>query len=82
MENLSFDWRTVERPKAIEMAYESKIGAVAVAGERVEDLRFALRLTNLDKKALAEMQAESERLRARSRSNGQRRRRPNSSSTP
>jgi TonB family protein len=67
MENLSFDWRTVERPKAIEMAYESKIGAVAVAGERVEDLRFALRLTNLDKKALAEMQVESERLRARSR---------------
>jgi TonB family protein len=63
MENLSFDWHTLERPKAVEVAYQSRIGAVAVAGERVEDIRFKLRVTQLDKQALADMQAESERQR-------------------
>jgi TonB family protein len=62
MDQLSFDWRMVERPKTVEASYESRIRAITVGGERVEDVRFAMRLTNLDKKALAEMQAEGERL--------------------
>lgn len=67
MEKLRVDWGAVERPKSAEMAYSTRIGAIAAAGERVEDVRVALRLTNIDKDALAELDELGARERERQR---------------
>jgi hypothetical protein len=57
--------RITEKPKTVDIAYDGRIGTAAAAGERVDDIRFALRLTNIDKKTLAELKALQEREQAR-----------------
>jgi TonB family protein len=64
MDDLRFDWRTLERPQTVDIAYDSRIGAIVAAGERVEDVHVAVRVTNLDKKTMAEMKAATDRQRA------------------
>jgi TonB family protein len=61
MRGMTFTSRVTEKPKTIDMAYESGIKTIAVAGEQVDDLRFAMRLANIDKKAIADLKAAGER---------------------
>lgn len=61
MDELRFEARTTEHPKSVDMAYDSRIGAIGIAGERVEDVHFGMRVVNLDRKVLAEFKAASER---------------------
>ncbi|WP_323143031.1 DUF945 family protein [Massilia phyllosphaerae] len=65
MNALRFSSRMTEKPKTIDIAYDARIGSVAVAGEQVDDIRFALRVTGIDKKAMAELKALQERRQAR-----------------
>jgi TonB family protein len=57
MDDLRFGWRTVERPTTVDFHFQNRIGSIAAAGEKVEDVRFDMRFTNLDKDAIAELQA-------------------------
>jgi TonB family protein len=57
--------RITEKPKTVDIAYDGRIGTAAAAGERVDDIRVALRVTNIDKKTLAEFKALQERQQAR-----------------
>jgi TonB family protein len=57
--------RITEKPKTVDIAYDGRIGTAAAAGERVDDIRVALRVTNIDKKTLAEFKALQERRQAR-----------------
>lgn len=66
MDDLRFEARTVEHPKSMDIAYDSRIGGIQVAGERIEDVHFGMRVLNLDKKVMAEFKAASERQQAQS----------------
>jgi TonB family protein len=61
MRGMTFTSRVTEKPKTVDMAYESGIKTIAVAGEQVDDLRFAMRFANIDKKAIADLKAAGER---------------------
>jgi uncharacterized protein YdgA (DUF945 family) len=63
LDDLRFDWRTVERPKAVDMAFQYRIGAIEAAGEKVEDVRFDVRMVNIDRASMVALQAASERQR-------------------
>jgi TonB family protein len=63
MEDLRMDWRTVERPKAIDMRFQQRIGSISAAGEKVEDIRFDMRIVNVDRAAMVALQAAGERQR-------------------
>jgi TonB family protein len=63
MDDLRFISRTVERPKTVDMHFESRIGTVAAAGEKVEDVHVAVRVMNIDKASLAALQAAGQRQR-------------------
>lgn len=65
MNALRLSSRMTEKPKAIDIAYDGRIGSAVAAGERVDDIRFALRVTNIDKKAMAELKALQEQQQAR-----------------
>jgi TonB family protein len=64
MDDLNFSSRTVERPKTVDVQFQYGIGAISAAGEKVEDVRFAMRLVNIDKAALVSLQAATEKQRA------------------
>jgi TonB family protein len=61
MRGMSFASRLVEKPKTVDMVYESGIKTIAMAGEQVDDLRFAMRFSGIDKKAMADLKAAGER---------------------
>lgn len=63
MDDLRFTSRTVEHPKTVDMHFENRIGAIAAAGEKVEDVHVAVRFMNIDKAALTALQAARERQR-------------------
>lgn len=63
MNDLSAGWRTVERPKAIDMQFQQRIGSIEAAGEKIEDLRFDMRLVNIDRASMVALQAAEERQR-------------------
>lgn len=63
MNDLRMDWRTVERPKTIDMQFQQRIGSIAAAGEKVEDVRFDMRIVNVDRASMVAMQAAGERQR-------------------
>jgi len=65
MNALRLSARMTEKPKTVDIAYDARIGSVAVAGEQVDDIRFALRVTGIDKKAMAELKALQERQQAK-----------------
>lgn len=64
MNALRFSSRMTEKPKTIDLTYDSRVGSIVVAGEQVDDIRFALRVTSIDKKAMAELKALQERQQA------------------
>ncbi|CAH0161249.1 hypothetical protein SRABI118_00765 [Massilia sp. Bi118] len=64
MDDLRMDWRTVERPKTVDMQFQQRIGSIAAAGEKVEDVRFDMRIVNIDRASMVAMQAAGERQRA------------------
>ncbi|MFC5550987.1 DUF945 family protein [Massilia aerilata] len=63
MNDLRMDWRTVERPKTIDMQFQQRIGSIAAAGEKIEDVRFDMRIVNVDRASMVAMQAAGERQR-------------------
>lgn len=65
MNGMRFASRVTEKPKTVDIAYENRIGSIAVAGEQVDDIRFALRVTNLGKQAMADLKTAGDKLKAR-----------------
>jgi uncharacterized protein YdgA (DUF945 family) len=63
MNDLTVDWHTVERPKTIDMQIQQRIGSISAAGEKVEDLRFDMRVVNIDRASMVALQAAGERQR-------------------
>jgi hypothetical protein len=63
MDDLRVASRIVEHPKTVDLHFENRIGAIAAAGEKVEDVRVSLRVINIDKASLAALQAAGERQR-------------------
>jgi TonB family protein len=59
--NSGFD----ERAKTAEMSYNLGIKSITMAGQRIDDLRMALRITNLDKQMLVNMKIAGEKIKAR-----------------
>lgn len=65
MNGLRLSSRVTEKPKTVDMAYDSRINSTTAAGERVDDIRMALRLTSIDKKTLVDLKALQEKQQAR-----------------
>jgi TonB family protein len=63
MDDLSMSWRTVERSKTVDMQFQQRIGSIAAAGEKVEDVRFDMRIVNIDRASMVALQAAGERQR-------------------
>lgn len=63
MNDLRAEWRTIERPKTIDMQFQQRIASIEAAGEKIEDVRFDMRLVNLDRAAMVALQAAGERQR-------------------
>jgi TonB family protein len=63
MDDLRMDWRTTERPKTIDMQFQQRIGSISAAGEKLEDVRFDMRIVNVDRAAMVALQAAGERQR-------------------
>jgi uncharacterized protein YdgA (DUF945 family) len=63
MDDWRMDWRTVERPKTVDMQFQQRIGSISAAGEKVEDVRFDLRIVNIDRTSMVALQAAGERQR-------------------
>jgi TonB family protein len=63
MNDTTVSWRTVERPKAVDMQLQYRIGSIEAAGEKVEDLHFDMRMVNLDRASMVALQAAGERQR-------------------
>ena len=64
IKDLRAEWRTTEKPKTVDMQFQQRIGSFEAAGEKVEDVRFDMRLVNLDRTAMVALQAANERQRA------------------
>jgi TonB family protein len=65
LEGISIDSSFTERAKTAEIGYELGIKGITVAGQRVDDIRMALRITNLDKQVLLNMKAAGEKNKAK-----------------
>jgi uncharacterized protein YdgA (DUF945 family) len=63
MNDLRMDWRTVEHPKTIDMQFQQRIGSIEAAGEKIDDVRFDLRIVNVDRAAMVALQAANARQR-------------------
>lgn len=59
LDDLRFESRTIQHPTSADLVYDSRIGAIGAAGERIEDVHFGMRIVNMDKQALAELEAAS-----------------------
>jgi TonB family protein len=63
-EGIYFESAMAERPKTVDVRYGGGVKAVTVAGERVDDVHWAIRIDNIDKHALAALKAASEKNKA------------------
>jgi TonB family protein len=63
MDDLRVNWRTTERPKTVDMQFQQRIGSISAGGEKVEDVRFDMRIVNVDRAAMVALQAAGERQR-------------------
>jgi uncharacterized protein YdgA (DUF945 family) len=63
MNGLRMDWRTVEHPNTVDMQFQQRIGSIEAAGEKVEDVRFDMRIVNIDRASMVALQAAGERQR-------------------
>jgi uncharacterized protein YdgA (DUF945 family) len=63
LNDLRASWRSLEKPKTVDMQFQQRIASIEAAGEKIEDLRFDMRLVNLDRASMVALQAEGERQR-------------------
>lgn len=63
MDDVRVGWRSVEHPKSVDMLIQQRVGSIAAAGEKVEDIRFDMRFVNIDRASMAALQAAGERRR-------------------
>jgi len=63
LNELSATWRTSEKPKTVDMQFQQRIASIEAAGEKIEDVRFDMRLVNVDRASMAALEAQGERLR-------------------
>ena len=63
MDDVRVGWRSVEHPKSIDMLIQQRVGAISAAGEKVEDIRFDMRVVNIDRASMAALQEAGERRR-------------------
>lgn len=63
MNDLRVEWRTIEKPKTVDMQFQQRIASFEAAGEKIEDVRFDMHLVNLDRAAMVALQAAGERQR-------------------
>lgn len=61
LNDMRFSSRVTEKPKTVDMAFENRIGSAVAAGEQVDDIRYAVRITNIDKQALVDLKTAGER---------------------
>lgn len=61
IDDMRVEAETTEHPRTLDMRYDNRIGAIGVAGERIEDVHFGMRIVNVDKQVLAEFKAANER---------------------
>jgi TonB family protein len=61
LEGLHQDSVVSEHARTTEMRYDMGIKGISVGSERIDDLRMAMRVTNIDKKALADMKAAGDK---------------------
>lgn len=54
----------IERPKAVDIAYGFSVKAISAADEKVDNVKFAMRMTNIDKATIAELKALGEKANA------------------
>ena len=64
IEDIRFLGDLIERPKSADMAYGFSIKAISAAAEKVDNFKFAMRMTNIDKATIAEMKALGEKAQA------------------
>lgn len=60
-EGMHFESAITDRPKGVELHYGGGAKAVKVGDERIDDLHWAIRIDNIDKRALAALKAASEK---------------------
>jgi TonB family protein len=63
LNDLRASWRTIEHPKTVDMQFQQRISSIEAAGEKVEDVRFDMRIVNVDRATMVALQADSERQR-------------------
>lgn len=64
LEDMRFHGDLIERPKSVDMAYGFSIKAISALDQKVDNLKFAMRMTNIDKATIAEMKALGEKAQA------------------
>lgn len=64
LEDIRVRSAVIERPKAVDINYSFGVKAIGVAGVNVDNFKFAMRMTNVDKAAMAEMDALSKKANA------------------
>ncbi|WP_296946276.1 DUF945 family protein [uncultured Massilia sp.] len=52
---LAGGFKAIDKGRSADIGYDTRIARIEVAGERVDDLRFAMRMVNLDKASLVEL---------------------------
>ncbi|WLI89869.1 DUF945 family protein [Massilia sp. R2A-15] len=61
LEDIRFHGNLVERPKAADLAYGFSIKSITALGEKVDNVKFAMRMTNIDKATMAELKVLGEK---------------------
>jgi TonB family protein len=61
LEGMRMSTAVADQGKTSEMSYQFGIKGITVAGQRVDDIRMALRITNIDNKAMVDMKAAGEK---------------------
>ena len=64
LEDIRFHGDLIERPKSVDMAYGFSIKAISAMEQKVDNVKFAMRMTNIDKATIAEMKALGEKAQA------------------
>jgi uncharacterized protein YdgA (DUF945 family) len=55
LENWAFTSSAVQRGNGVDLSYDSNLKAVKVGGEQLDDVRFAMRMTNMDMRMLEKL---------------------------
>lgn len=63
-EGIHTDTTMTERPRGVDLHYGGAVKAVHAGSERIDDVRWAVRIDNIDKRALVALKAASEKNKA------------------